>query len=561
MMDEELRRENAELRERLRDAEETLEAIRSGDVDAVVVSGMDGIPQVYALETADQTYRVLVEEMQEGALTMSLEDQILYCNKRLASIVDEDMSRVVGGSLARFIRADEREKFDRIRRAVGKSEFTICTRNGVHTPAHFSFSQLKGARGEADTLSCIVTDLTDQTKASKALEDAHARLLLEVNERERTEAMLRQSQKLEALGQLTGGVAHDFNNLLMAISGGLNMLDRQPDEARLKRLKDGMRQAVERGAGLTKQLLSFSRTKALDAEVVNVNRQITGMRELLDRSLGGNIVVETEFTEDAWPVKIDAGEFELVILNLCVNARDAMPEGGSIRISARNLASFTDGDLSGDFVAVTVTDSGTGMSEATIPRAFEPFFTTKDIGKGSGLGLAQAYGFARSSGGTLRIDSKLGQGSTIELLLPRSFEALRAQDNATSPAILRDEGTHSLGRVLLVEDDDAVAELTAEMLDEIGFEVRRVSSAQHALDILDAAETFTLVFSDIMMPGGMNGIQLAETILEREHKVAVLLTSGFASGFSEKANLLKIEILAKPFELQQLEHSVLSAIR
>ncbi len=561
MTEDELKRDNAALRERLREAEETLEAIRSGDVDAVVVSGTDGIPQVYALETADQTYRVLVEEMQEGALTMSLEDQILYCNKRLASIVDEDMSRVVGGSLARFILPAEREKFERLRRAVGKSEFTISTRNGVHTPAHFSFSKLKGARGEPDTLSCIVTDLTDQKRAGKALEDAHARLLQEVSERERTEAMLRQSQKMEALGQLTGGVAHDFNNLLMAISGGLNMLDRKPDEARLKRLKDGMRQAVERGAGLTKQLLSFSRTKALDAEVVNVNRQVTGMRELLDRSLGGSIVVETKFTEDAWPVKIDAGEFELVILNLCVNARDAMPEGGTISITARNLASFTDGDLSGDFVAVTVTDSGTGMSEATIARAFEPFFTTKDIGKGSGLGLAQAYGFAHSSGGTLRIDSTLGQGTTIELLLPRSFESLRAPDSSASPKTLGASGTRALGRVLLVEDDDAVAELTAEMLEEIGFEVRRVSSAQQALTVLDSTETFTVVFSDVMMPGGMNGIQLAETIMAREQNVAILLTSGYASGFSEKAGLMSIEILAKPFSLQQLEQSVLAVVK
>ncbi|TNM65259.1 PAS domain-containing hybrid sensor histidine kinase/response regulator [Aliirhizobium smilacinae] len=561
MTEDELKHDNAALRERLREAEETLEAIRSGDVDAVVVSGIDGIPQVYALETADQTYRVLVEEMQEGALTMSLHDQILYCNRRLASIVDDDMSHVVGGSLTRFILPAEREKFGRTMRGVGKSEFTICTRNGVLTPAHFSFSKLNGAGGEADTLSCIVTDLTDQKRAGKALEDAHARLLQEVRERERTEAMLRQSQKMEALGQLTGGVAHDFNNLLMAISGGLNMLDRQPDEARLKRLKDGMRQAVERGAGLTKQLLSFSRTKALDAEVVNINRQVTGMRELLDRSLGGSIVVETEFTEDAWPVRIDAGEFELVILNLCVNARDAMADGGTISISARNLASFTDGDLSGDFVSVTVTDSGTGMSEATIARAFEPFFTTKDIGKGSGLGLAQAYGFAHSSGGTLRIESRLGQGTTIELLLPRSFESLRTPEILASPTSPGAAGLRALGRVLLVEDDDTVAEVTGEMLGEIGFEVRRVSNAQQALAALDGTETFTLVFSDVMMPGGMNGIQLVETIMQRKHDAAVLLTSGYAPRFAEKAGLLNIEILAKPFDLQQLEHSVLAAIK
>ena len=554
-MDDELRSENRLLQERLREAEETLEAIRSGDVDAVVVSGADGIPQVYALETADQTYRVLVEEMQEGALTVSLEDEILYCNKRLASIVGEDFGRIVGRSLSRFICESERDKFRRTAQEIGKAEFTICTRGGLQVPAHFSFAQLKGSGGQPDTLCCIVTDLTDQNRASKALEEAHARLLQEVEERERTEAMLRQSQKMEALGQLTGGVAHDFNNLLMAISGGLNMLDKQPDEARLKRLKDGMRQAVERGAGLTRQLLSFSRTKALDAEVIDVGSQIHGMRELLDRSLGGGIEIRTQIEPNAWPVKIDTGEFELVILNLCVNARDAMPEGGVITIAAKNLL-FADDGGSGEYVTVTVTDNGTGMSEVTIARAFEPFFTTKDIGKGSGLGLSQAYGFARSSGGTLRIDSQLGHGTTIELLLPRSSQSLEAVHSTPADPVSKIPDGRALGSVLIVEDDDEVAEFTAEMFSEIGFDVLRASSSIEALEQISGAKTFSLVFSDIMMPGGMSGIQLVEEMLTRNIKLPVLLTSGYPSGFSEKAAALNLHILAKPFSIQQLEDVV-----
>lgn len=533
--DYDLVQENKALRERLREAEETLEAIRSGDVDAVVVSGIDGVPQVYALETADQTYRVLVEEMKEGALTVSLNDEVLYCNRQLAAIFGEDPGRIIGGSLSRFICETERAEFAWVAKLSGKSEFTVCTAEGVQTPAHFSFAPLKGNGGEPDTLCCIVTDLTEQRRSNEVLKSTHALLLAEVQERTRTEAMLRQSQKMEAVGQLTGGVAHDFNNLLMAISGGLNMLDRQPDPERLKRLKDGMRQAVERGAGLTKQLLSFSRTKALDAEVADVTRQIEGMRELLDRSLGGSIQVRTQFASDAWPVRIDVGEFELVILNLCVNARDAMPDGGVITISMQNLSDYQSDEIQGHFVAVTITDTGTGMSAATIARAFEPFFTTKDIGKGSGLGLAQAYGFARSSGGTVKIHSELGHGTTIELLLPRSLETLVLP--ATKPISKLEGGKSevSLGNVLLVEDDQSVADFTSEMLAEIGFEVTRVSKAQDALELLSAGREFQLVFSDIMMPGGINGIQLAQEMKKRHHSAPLLLTSGHASAFAGQA--------------------------
>jgi PAS domain S-box-containing protein len=558
---DELRQENLTLRERLREAEETLDAIRSGDVDAVVVSGLDGVPQIYALETADQTYRVLVEEMQEGALTVSLQDEVLYCNKQLASIFGEEPNRIIGGSLSRFICETERAEFGWIVKLGGKSEFTICTPGGLETPAHFSFARLKGKVGEQDTLCCIVTDLTEQRRSSEALKSTHALLLAEVQERARTEAMLRQSQKMEAIGQLTGGVAHDFNNLLMAISGGLSMLDRHPDPERMKRLKDGMRQAVERGAGLTKQLVSFSRTRALDSEVVDLTLQIGGMRELLDRSLGGSIQVRTEFSAGVWPVRVDAGELELVVLNLCVNARDAMPDGGSITIRASNLPLNEADALQGDFVAVTVTDTGTGMSADTIARAFEPFFTTKDIGKGSGLGLAQAYGFARSSGGTVKIHSELGLGTTIELLLPRSLEAPSFVSLPIVRQRPRGDREHILGRVLLVEDDDEVAKFTGEMLTEIGFTVTRASGGQEALDLLAGDSAFALIFSDIMMPGGLNGIRLAEEVKMRHSGIPILLASGNTSAFVDQATALQVKMLSKPFSIEDLEDFARQEIR
>lgn len=264
-------------------------------------------------------------------------------------------------------------------------------------------------------------------------------------------------------------------------------------------------------------------------------------------------MVRTDLASDAWPVRIDVGEFELVILNLCVNARDAMPDGGSIDIRTRNLPDYKSDKLAGDFVAVTVTDTGTGMSAETIAHAFEPFFTTKDIGKGSGLGLAQAYGFARSSNGSLKIHSELGHGTTVELLLPRSLETpvSPVPTQLTKPEGKKPEAL--LGRVLLVEDDNEVAEFTGEMLVEIGFTVTRVSDARGALNLLADGKKFDLVFSDIMMPGGMNGIQLGEEMQKRHYNVPLLLTSGHASAFTDQAAALNVKLIAKPFGIEDLE--------
>lgn len=556
---EEKDNEISSLRERLREAEETLEAIRSGDVDAVVVAGPDGTPQVYALETADQTYRMLVEEMQEGALTLSLDGAVLYCNRRLAGLFATDVSQIVGKQLIGFIRQDERLAFQETARSNGKAEFTIKQADGSETSAHFSFAALSQSADGADILCCVVTDLTEQNHSSEALRVAHERLLAEVKERERTEALLRQSQKMEVVGQLTGGVAHDFNNLLMAVSGGLDMLDRQTDPARIQRLKDGMRRAVERGAGLTRQLLTFSRTKAIDAETVDIRSRIEGMRELLDRSLRGDITVRSEFAEHVWPVNIDVGEFELVILNLCVNARDAMPDGGTITITVKDRPSLNEQNLAGDFVAVAVSDSGIGMSKETLAHAFEPFFTTKDVGKGSGLGLAQAYGFARSSGGAVLMESKLGIGTTVTLLLPRSKDeaANSSIGQAASPKVTKSVAPS--GHILLVEDDNEVAEFSAEMLSALGYKVTRVASAAAALGALADGREINLIFSDIMMPGGMNGVQLVREVRQRRPHLPIVLTSGRAAVFADEADTLDVAILPKPYNMDELECVVRAA--
>lgn len=393
---------------------------------------------------------------------------------------------------------------------------------------------------------------------TRALEEANKQLRLEMEERARVEETLRQAQKIEAIGQLTGGVAHDFNNLLMVISGGLDMLDRQSDPARRRRLMDGMIQAAQRGASLTKQLLAFSRRQKLRPEPVDVAAQIDGMRELLDRSLRGDVHVEFDFPEQLWPVEVDPGELELVILNLAVNARDAMPNGGTIIVRGENLPDLKDGEIAGDYVRLSVVDTGVGMAPEILSRVFEPFFTTKDVGKGSGLGLAQVHGFATQSRGTVRIQSDVGQGTRIELYLPRSFDVPSKERHLIDLTRIRPKKSNH-GRILLVEDDDEVAALVGEMLGQLGYEVTRAASAAAALGALADGRSVDLIFSDIMMPGGMNGVELAREIRKRRSDIPVLLTSGYAEASVHEAQRAGIQILAKPYHIDELAAALSAA--
>ena len=393
---------------------------------------------------------------------------------------------------------------------------------------------------------------------TKALEEANTQLRLEIEERARVEETLRQAQKIEAIGQLTGGVAHDFNNLLMVISGGLDMLERQTDPTRRRRLMDGMIQAAQRGASLTKQLLAFSRRQKLRPEPVDVAAQIGGMRELLDRSLRGDVHVEFDFPEQLWPVEVDPGELELVILNLAVNARDAMPHGGTIIVRGENLPDLKDDQISGDYVRLSVIDTGIGMPPEILSRVFEPFFTTKDVGKGSGLGLAQVHGFATQSQGTVRIQSEVGRGTSIELYLPRSFDAPSSPRHLVDLTRARPKKSNQ-GRILLVEDDDEVAALVSEMLGQLGYDVTRASSAAAALGALADGRPIDLIFTDIMMPGGMNGVELAREVRKRRSDIPILLTSGYAEASVHEAESAGIEILPKPYHIDELAAALAAA--
>ncbi|KAF1705602.1 ATP-binding protein [Pseudoxanthomonas suwonensis] len=385
------------------------------------------------------------------------------------------------------------------------------------------------------------------------LHQANDRLREEMERREHIEASLRHAQKMEALGQLTGGVAHDFNNLLMVISAGLEMLERSDEPERRKRFMGAMRQASDRGASLTRQLLTFSRRHAVHAATASLPALLGNMGELLDRSLRGDVDVDVRLAPDLWPVHVDAGEFEIAILNLAVNARDAMNGSGRITIRADNVVERgVDGEQ--EMVRLVVRDTGSGMSEEVKARVFEPFFTTKDVGKGSGLGLAQVYGFAQQSGGRVEIDSAPGRGTAITLLLPRSPHSL--PDGQVARTVVAGPEAPPSRCVLLVEDDVEVASLVQEMLRAIGCDVVHAMSARAALGALANGRHIDLVFSDVMMPGGTSGIELAREVRRRRPGLPILLTSGFSDPVGPQAQALDIPVLRKPYALDDLREAV-----
>jgi signal transduction histidine kinase/ActR/RegA family two-component response regulator len=380
---------------------------------------------------------------------------------------------------------------------------------------------------------------------ARELGEANRELQVQMEEREKAEEALRQSQKMEAIGRLTGGVAHDFNNLLMVASSGLDLMERTQDEKRRNRLKDGVRQALDRGASLTRQLLAFSRRTALKPQVVDLRQQVEGLQMLLERSLREDIAVELDLPPDLWPVEIDPGEFELALLNIAVNARDAMPNGGVIRIRAENVAA--DGEDGLDRVALSVVDTGGGIPPDILSRVFEPFFTTKQVGQGTGLGLSQVYGFARSSGGEARIESRPGRGATIILFLPRTDKPL----SEPQPALEKTEPPRGRGRILVVEDDDGVALSVRAMLDELGYGSKRAASAEEALQMLGRDGRYDLVFSDMVMPGELNGLDLARRIVAERPDLPVLLTTGFSEAASAAAGE-GLQLLEKPYDMSAL---------
>jgi two-component system, NtrC family, sensor kinase len=381
------------------------------------------------------------------------------------------------------------------------------------------------------------------------------RLHSEAERRESAEQALRQAQRLEAIGQLTGGVAHDFNNLLMIVSGSVARLRRDLTGEKHTRLLDMITNATNRGESLTRQLLAFSRRQTLSPSVIDLAQHLPGLKDMLDRSLRGDITTEVMVSESC-AVKVDPSELELAMLNLAVNARDAMPSGGALTIAAEPVTltggSAQDG-LRGEFVAIRVADTGSGIAADVLARVFEPFFTTKEVGKGTGLGLSQVYGFAKQAGGCVNIASTVGRGTLVTLYLPRTTEL-------ASPPIAPPESKNaerdSAGTVLLVEDNAPVAEVAAAYFQQLGYLVKQVARAQEALEWLGHDSKIDLVFSDILMPGGVNGVQLGHAIRKLYPGMPVLLTTGFSNSARDAVEQGFI-VLQKPFDLTRLEQALL----
>jgi signal transduction histidine kinase len=407
--------------------------------------------------------------------------------------------------------------------------------------------ELEAARAEMRELaSSLETKVRERTGD---LAQANDRLTAEIAERERAEARLVQAQKMEAVGQLTGGLAHDFNNLLTAVVGSLDLLLRRTDDERLRKLAGNALQAAERGAQLTSQLLAFSRRQRLQPTSLNPNDVVTGMGDLLGRTIGPHIRIETRLEPNLWNALADRTQIEVMILNLALNARDAMPSGGRLTIATSNLENVPTGLASelapGDYVALSVSDTGTGMTPEVQAKAFEPFFTTKEQGRGTGLGLSQLYGFAKQSGGTARIESALGQGTTVSIYLPRTECLIETVEAAPVRRTSRERL-----RVLLVDDDDSVREVCAAMLEDIGCEVTAVASGEEALQALSRAK-FTIMLTDIAMPL-MTGVELARRAREILPGMPVLFASGYADLQAFGEQLSEVTVVRKPYRLSEL---------
>ncbi|WP_279482865.1 histidine kinase famiy protein [Aureimonas sp. SK2] len=389
---------------------------------------------------------------------------------------------------------------------------------------------------------------------------------LDVSRRRDAEEGLRQAQKMEALGQLTGGIAHDFNNLLQIVTGYVEVIAGQLEKPELDRPRairavDNVRSASARAVTLTQQLLAFARKQRLEGRLVNLNGLVAGMSEIAGRTLGDQISVETDLAPDLSTCRIDPTQAEVALLNILINARDAMSSssGGTVRIRTRNRqispedAAHYDSVMPGAYVSVCVEDTGSGMPREVLARVLDPFFTTKEEGKGTGLGLSMVYGFAKQSGGTVHIVSRLGEGTTVELLFPAAIG--EEQKSLQRVRSIERQGTE---RLLVVDDRAEVAELARDMLEEQGYTVTVETTPLAALKRLQAGEPFDLLFSDLVMPGGMNGVVLAREARRIKPRIRVLLTTGYAEASLERTDAggSEFEIINKPYSRQDLTRKV-----
>ncbi len=482
----------------------------------------------------------------------------LDASERLVSVSDrwlafmgyDSRDEVIGRKILDFISAESLAAHDsQYRQSLFESgvvedlPYVCIKKNGELADVLISARTTIAPDGTVSRIMASIVDVTERKRAEAA--------------RDMAESALRQSQKLETIGQLTGGVAHDFNNLLMAIRSSLELMERRlpAGDDRLAKLLENAILATDRGAGLTQRMLAFARKQELDAQAVNVEALLEGTRDLLERSLGPQVEISYAISPDTTEAHVDANQLELALLNLCVNGRDAMDGNGRLIIALDNVES---GELgSGTYVRIAITDTGTGMDAATLAQAMEPFFTTKGVGKGTGLGLSMVYGFASQSGGTLRLLSEPGKGTTAELLLPVAKDAVqrRPVESVESPvSALRTEKA----TILAVDDDVLVLMGTVGLLEDMGYEVLKANSGKKALEILATRADIDLVITDHAMPK-MTGVQLAELIHDGRPDLPIILATGYAEMPEGGERHISVR-LEKPFPEKRLSQAIAQAL-
>jgi PAS domain S-box-containing protein len=523
-------------------------------------------------ERQNARYHAIVDSAPDAIITVNLDLSIQWLNATAARILGYAPAELMGQTID-FILKNKNDLtasfLDELHNTgqSGNALPIVCRcKDGALVPFEMSV-----ARWTADNRTFMTTiwrDVTERMVAEKALRDSEALLRrtnseLETRVKERTrerEAALDQlyeSQKLETIGQLTGGVAHDFNNLLSVILGSLSLLKKRlPPDPRATRLIEGAIQGAERGATLTKRLLAFARRQELKLEATELQTLIPDMVDFLRQSVGPGVEIAVDIADDVAPIIIDANQFELALMNLAVNARDAMPQGGLLTIAGRNATTDRSklpiGIPQGEYVRLTVADTGEGMDEATRAKAMEPFFTTKGIGKGTGLGLSMVHGLTAQSGGAMDIASEVGKGTVITLWLPRARAADVVRGLPMPEAVVETTPRPGL-RILLVDDDVLVSMNTANMLIDLGHDVLEAHSGVHALRMLESEGTFDAVITDYAMPG-MNGLELATKINSKHPQMLVILATGYAELPTELS--LAFPRLSKPYTQEQLAEAL-----
>jgi signal transduction histidine kinase/CheY-like chemotaxis protein len=529
-----------------------------------------------ALADSEQRYRTLFDSIDEGFCIIEFFDgphgplsDYIHIEANPAYALHAGIANVVGQKLREMV-PDEADGWAELYGSVLRTGVPIrFERELVATGRYLELAAFRIEPASRRQVAVLFQDISARKQAEAAIqrinETLEARVAEAIAERKHAEESLRQSQKMEAVGQLTGGIAHDFNNLLTGIIGSLDLLQvrlRQGRTAEIDRYVAAAQGASKRAASLTHRLLAFSRRQTLDPKQTDVNRLVMGMEELIRRTVGPQITVEVVTAGGLWSTLIDSSQLENALLNLCINARDAMPEGGRITIETANKwlderAAKERDLLPGQYLSLCVTDSGTGMTSDVIARAFDPFFTTKPIGQGTGLGLSMVYGFVRQSGGQVRIYSEVGHGTTMCLYLPRHYG--NAAESVVADAPASSARARAGKTVLVVDDEPSVRMLVTEVLEELGYVSVEASDGPSGLRMLQSDMRVDLLVTDVGLPGGINGRQLADAARTTRPDLRVLFITGYAeNAIIGNGHLApNMGVLTKPFVMETLARRII----